>query len=157
MFDVRTKATKFDFHWCFFVQTDDARELEQFECLLQGHSFDREVPWKPLLTLVLVVCLTNLCDRSIPREAHVDVSAGCWIDTDTPLSTLAFGSVACSLNGLFKRTIELANHRCPLHVAVSNLIELLLDRSREVVIENVLEVCREEVRYNRANVGREEL
>ena len=61
------------------------------------------------------------------------------------------------VDSLLKRLVELAHHVLPLLFSLSDLIELVLDLRREVVVHDLGEVLQEEVVDHNANVGGDEL
>ena len=56
----------------------------------------------------------------------------------------------------FEVTVESLHHCSPLLIALGNLIEILLDFSREVIVHNLCEVLHQKVIHYDTDVGRQQ-
>ena len=159
MLNIRTKASGTNGDGHALELSKLTWQLKQFQCLFERDGLDALVLWHLGETrLLVVVGSTDLSQRTELSDFHQHGSAGLRILAEDALAGLMLGTRLHDLvDSLLKRLVKLAHHVLPLLFSLSDLIELVLDLRREVVVHDLGEVLQKEVVDHDADVGGDKL
>ena len=137
------------------IFAEHAGQTEQVECLFKRDGLHAEILGQVgKLRFVLIVGSAYLYNRTEAAYLHEHGSACLRVYAQLALTGFVFRTgVDGFLDSGFEGCVEVVHHLVPLLLAFGNLVEVLFNLRREVIVHDTGEMLHEEVVDHDADVG----